>query len=449
MNIRRQYSLPSCTLILEGFDDGSGKLIETLTILSNVECRFTTSQKMLSGGKIFFDHLVRAVSEYAQGLLSGLHHPTEVLNPDDQVRLEPITTKQTHRLHWRSPDGNGEETIELNTAELFDLTEAIDQFLADGLTLPDFVLPLTPLSRRHCVPEESFADRAVPPLIGVSSLALTAFALFFVPVPEAVRNGSDQADFGTETEQLAEASLPETAQWTEENFVALEESVASVDTDSTLRFMQAYLYSSLDEAWTERRSGNTVSYRLALTTAGQLLGFQPLGTAEPSDGASLAALGALDYEPEIAAIATEQTAAAQFRVDFAGNVLEISPWEGFGSSGDLNFDAGEVTGAALRQLIQSVKDTVAAEFDANPLEISQALPYTLGVTDTGAIALVIADNDAAQAALAQTPLLDLLEPAAAGIIPGETVVPTVPLTQVTVVVQPGGVIEVSPWAGYR
>lgn len=75
MNIRRQYNLPNCTLTLEGFDDGSGKLLDTLTILSNVECRFTTSQKVLSGGKIFFDHLVQAVSEYAQGILSGLQRP--------------------------------------------------------------------------------------------------------------------------------------------------------------------------------------------------------------------------------------------------------------------------------------------------------------------------------------------------------------------------------------
>lgn len=71
------------------------------------------------------------------------------------------------------------------------------------------------------------------------------------------------------------------------------------------------------------------------------------------------------------------------------------------------------------------------------------------MTNDGAIAIVVADNNAAKTALDQTPLPALVEPAAAGIVPGETILPTEPLTQVNVVFQPNGVIEVSPWAGYR
>ncbi|ANV87210.1 DUF4335 domain-containing protein [Picosynechococcus sp. PCC 7117] len=446
MNIRRQYNLPNCTLTLEGFDDGSGKLLDTLTILSNVECRFTTSQKVLSGGKIFFDHLVQAVSEYAQGILSGLQRPPEILDAKGQVRLETATATYTHHLHWQQPDGSAAETLELTTAELFDLTEAIDQFLADGLTLPDFVLPLTPLSRRHCVPEESFADRAVPPLVGVSGLALTAFALFFVPAPETTRTDSEQVSSGEETEQLASATLPDTALWTEADFDRLGETLPTIATDRDLQLMQAYLYGTLDSAWTERDTTENASYRLALGTDGRLLGVQPLADAAVTAGTT--ALGELGHTPEVAAIANEQ-AMAQFRVNFAENVLEVSPWDGFQSSSELDFDSREVEGETLRQLIQQVKDTIAAEFDRENATIPQTLAYTLGVTNEGAIAIVVADNNAAKTALDQTPLPALVEPAAAGIVPGETILPTEPLTQVNVVFQPNGVIEVSPWAGYR
>ncbi|MBV5259719.1 DUF4335 domain-containing protein [Synechococcus moorigangaii CMS01] len=447
MNIRRQYNLPNCTLTLEGFDDGSGKLLETLTILSNVECHFTTSKQVLSGGKIFFDHLVQAVSEYAQGVLSGLHHPTDILRPDGQVNLEPVPAQHTHRLSWQQTDqAPGEQTtsIELTTAELFDLTEAIDQFLADGLTLPDFVLPLTPLSRRHCVPEESFADRAVPPLVGVSGLALTAFALFFAPVPESVRVNNDQGNVGEETEQLTDNSLPETALWAEADFERLSQTLPVITTDQELQFMQIYLYSTLDQAWAERDSAANATYRVAMGTDGRLLGLQP----SEANAEIPAAFNALGYVPEMEAIANN-TAMAQFRVNFAANALEVSPWEGFPGSETLNFDAREVEGEALRALIQQVKETIATEFDRENPTIPQALAYTLGVTNDGAIAFVVADNNGSKAALNQTPLPGLVDPAAAGIIPGETILPTQPLTQVNVIFRPNGVIEVSPWAGYR
>ncbi|MEB3225998.1 MAG: DUF4335 domain-containing protein [Synechococcus sp.] len=444
MNIRRQYSLPNCTLTLEGFDDGTGKGLEILAILSNVECRFTTSQKILSGGKVFFDHLVQSVSEYAQGLLSGRRHASASMQTDAQVRLEPLTDHCTHRLHWQPTEGQTVETVELTTAELFDLTEAIDQFLADGLTLPNFVLPLTPISRRYCVPEESLADRAVPPLVGVSGLALTAFALFFAPVPEPIRVNNDQANTGDETEQVTENSLPKTALWTDEDFDRLSQTLPLVTRDQELQFMQIYLYDTLDRAWTERNPAENTTYRIALGTDGQLLGVQPLAA---ETGIS-PVFGALGYVPEVEAIANNKPM-AQFRVNFVENILEVSPWEGFLGSGTLDFDSREVEGEALRALIQRVKETIAAEFEQKDVNVSQVLAYTLGVTNDGVIAFVVADNNAAKAALEQTPLPALVDPAAAGIRPGETILPTQPLTQVNVIFRPNGVIEVSPWAGYR
>lgn len=445
MNIRRQYSLPNCTLILEGFDDGTGKLVQTLAVLSNVECHFVASKQVLNGGKVFFDHLVRSVSEYTQGLLSGLHHPAEVVNPEGQVQIETLPTNNTHRLVWTktgSETGENHE-VHLTTAELFDLTEAIDQFLADGLTLPNFVLPLTPLSRRHCIPEQSFAERAVPPVIGISGFALTAFALFFVPVPEATRTANDPAKESETTEQTTKVS-PE-AEASSEELENLVNTVPEIRDDLSLKMMQTYLYRTLDEAWQKRPAGQTASYRISLTPDGSIVGYQPLdGT--PPEALEQTPLPQLSYTPVDQAIATSE-AVGQFKVVFNGTALEVSPWKGF--RGDVSFDSSEVRGEELRQLVLNVRQEIIKELGTNKLETDQALKYSIGVTDGGAIAFYQSDDAVSETAVEKTPLPGLIQPEAAGIIEGESVVPTKPLTQVKVVFKPNGVVEVSPWAGYR
>ena len=72
MTIRRQYSLPNCTLILEGLSDtnatNSGLLDPRplMTILVNAQCHFPGHDYFLEGGRDFFESLVSAVSRYAQ-----------------------------------------------------------------------------------------------------------------------------------------------------------------------------------------------------------------------------------------------------------------------------------------------------------------------------------------------------------------------------------------------
>ncbi|HEY9672257.1 MAG TPA: DUF4335 domain-containing protein, partial [Waterburya sp.] len=81
MTIRRQYSLPNCTLILEGLSDApptSGGQIDArplMTMLVSAECHFSGIAQPLSGGRDFLESLVRAVSRYAQEFLSQVHHP--------------------------------------------------------------------------------------------------------------------------------------------------------------------------------------------------------------------------------------------------------------------------------------------------------------------------------------------------------------------------------------
>lgn len=191
MNIKRQYSLPNCTLILEGLsndlsvsDSQDGKGL--LSLLVNTECQFIGINKKLQGGREFLENLVKATSAYAQECLSGVRHPQEALQTSDSVHLEKVAGTKLHRLIWQPSAETNEQSveIELTTVQLFDLVEAVDQFVADSRTLPDLSLKLQPVSRRYRQPDEPLAQRVVPATVGLMSLALSAFVFYLIPAPE-------------------------------------------------------------------------------------------------------------------------------------------------------------------------------------------------------------------------------------------------------------------------
>lgn len=191
MNVQRQYSLPNCTLILEGLSDSftpqnlqDGRPL--LSILVNAECRFVGISQKLQGGRIFLENLVKAVSAYAQEYLSGIPHPQNASSAEDRIHLEKIAGDHLHRLIWYPSVQENDSPVEvvLTTVQLFDLVEGIDQFFADSQTLPDLSLQLQPVSRRYRPPDEPLAQRVVPATLGIASLALSAVAFFFLPIPE-------------------------------------------------------------------------------------------------------------------------------------------------------------------------------------------------------------------------------------------------------------------------
>ncbi|MEG4817248.1 DUF4335 domain-containing protein [Microcoleus sp. K5-D4] len=200
MTIRRQYSLPNCTLVLEGLSDGSAAsqldIRPVLSILMSAECYVKGLGEPLTGGREFFESLVRAVSSYAQEFMSGVHYPDRYGPNAGMVQLHRIDGN-LHRLTVL-PASTGSATqidqktelsakVDLTTVQLFDLVEAIDQFFADTQTLPELSLQLTPISRRYIKSAEPLAKRSLPAVVGVSSLALAAMAFFLVPVPEVQR----------------------------------------------------------------------------------------------------------------------------------------------------------------------------------------------------------------------------------------------------------------------
>jgi hypothetical protein len=200
MTIRRQYSLPNCTLVLEGLSDGSAasqlEIRPVLSILMSAECYLSGMAEPLTGGRDFFESLVKAVSTYAQEFISGVRAADRQATIPALVQLHKVN-ENSHRLTVLPAEPvNGTQiaektplSVELNltTVQLFDLVEAIDQFFADTQTLPELSLQLTPVSKRHVKPTEPVAKRVLPAAVGVSALAVAAMAFFLVPVPEVQR----------------------------------------------------------------------------------------------------------------------------------------------------------------------------------------------------------------------------------------------------------------------
>lgn len=198
MNILRQYSLPNCTLVLEGLTNSSdpAELRPPLDLVTQVQCSFLGIAQPLVGGRALLENLAKAVNLYAQECLSGVHRPRETgTSEDDRVELKPSEDPAHHQLVWYPPAELHQAPVQLNlsTVQLFDLVEAVDQFMADSQTLPDFSLTLQPVSRRYRQPDEPLAQRAVPAMMGMVSLAIAAFAIYLIPIP-TVQKPSDQRE---------------------------------------------------------------------------------------------------------------------------------------------------------------------------------------------------------------------------------------------------------------
>ena len=213
MNITRQYNQPNCNLVLEGVEDPSAENVDILdgqspmSILTRAECNFLNSNQKLSGGSIFLDNLSRAVSNYAQGFLSGLPQPNPQTGEYPQVSLSKVNDQEhLHRLMFEPEPGDGEDKTEvsLTTVELFDLVDAIDQLHLDRTTLPDMNLELRSVSKRYRKPEQPLVERLTPVAIGITSLAMAAGAFFVIPPPATETNKSEPTPINQTTETTPE-----------------------------------------------------------------------------------------------------------------------------------------------------------------------------------------------------------------------------------------------------
>ncbi|MDB9315839.1 DUF4335 domain-containing protein [Spirulina sp. CS-785/01] len=460
MTIKRQYSLPNCRLVLEGLNENAveseqGSQRPLMSILIQAECYFAGEEQRLAGGREFLENLVKAVSAYAQEFLSGVYHPIDPNEKGDVIQFLQGETPNIHHLVWQQKAiGEGIETVEktvrldLNTVQMFDLVEAVDQFFADHRTLPELTLNLTPVSRRHRTAEVPTSERVTPLLAGVGSLAIAAALLFFVPIPEVQEpepfrqetssetEGETDADRETETEPTPTPPSPE----------ELEELLANapaISDPTEVRYLQRYIFRDLNQNWDNREDlTQDLTYRVSATLDGSIVGYEPVeGT--PENASEDTPLPDLTFAPTNSEIAQPEPI-TQYKVVFTDNgILQINPWAGYQGTADFGPEIEDPD--TLQDLIPEVADTLREDWEGEAAEQGELI-FRVGVTEDGEIADYEAQNQAAFGRVEDTPLPELVNPSAAGMGKEEgTVVPQEPLGQFRVVFQENGAVEVSPF----
>ncbi len=341
MTIQRLYSLPNCTLILEGLSHTTTWISEDerplLSILVNVDCYIATSVKPLSGGQEFFESLVMAVSNYAQAFLSRVHYPVSQQS-SGLVQLQKLDGNR-HRLIVQAATQGLEAIasnqlpiqIDLTTVELFDLVEAIDQFLADTQTLPNLSLPPLLPSRRAISPSATLAKQSVPAVLGMYGLALSAIALFFMPIPSRRQpQPQPQYSYSATTPRISPFiqtyTRPKPPTPSDFNLEAILSAAPEITKSSQLRGLNRQLYNQLNQAWTTRKIDQNLAYRVGVTAKGAIVCYQFVNQAARTH---INQTPLLDVTNRI----TTPESIAQFRVVFTKNgILQVSPWRGYGTS---------------------------------------------------------------------------------------------------------------------
>ena len=198
--IQRSYSLPSCTLLVDGIITGG----DVMSILTSFSCRFSHHTEPIVGGLELLNALVKVVGAYAQALKSN----TLVAIPEKQVRLEP-EGKHLHVLSVSLNEADAHSPkqlqIKLNTIQLFDLMESLDRLCCDQTTLPDLKL-VTQISDYRS--QAQLNSQAVSAIAGVFSLAIAATVLYFIPTPKPQPKPAQTVP--VETKPLPKVSTPPT-----------------------------------------------------------------------------------------------------------------------------------------------------------------------------------------------------------------------------------------------
>ncbi|BAZ14617.1 hypothetical protein NIES4071_64610 [Calothrix sp. NIES-4071] len=500
MNIQRKYSLPNCTLLLEGLSDASKathfqEMRPELSILVNAECYLSGLKQPLVGGREFFEGLVRVVSGYAQQFLSNVPNPLVQNQDTDIVQLHKIDNNR-HKLIVISETVQAFDSInsdvkmpveiELNTVQLFDLVEAVDQFFADSQTLPELTLALQS-SRRSGGASEGVVKQVVPATVGLSSLAAAALAFSLIPTPQprvvqptAQKDSSSLTNTtpnvatpvgetatpvvteaavvptpgltatptptidtltGTPTPTPTVASTPGTPQ----DIEALLKTVPEITDPSQLRALNRQVYNQINPAWANRGALNEdVVFRVGVAADGAIIGYKPVNK-NSNDAVSQTPLPNLLYNPATRSSATNEPI-AQFRVVFRKQgALEVSPWLGYSKTpqvvGEKIKDPNQ-----LKELNTKLYDTIRNSWGGTPT-FNTDLKYRVAINQDGVIADYEPLNKGAFDFYRETPLPKIFNE-----IYGSNVAPPntkQPLAHYEVIFKPSGQLEIQPWQGYQ
>ncbi|MBD2607169.1 DUF4335 domain-containing protein [Scytonema hofmannii FACHB-248] len=478
MNIQRKYSLPNCTLLLEGLSDATRavhfqEMRPELSILVNAECYLSGYNQPLVGGREFFESLVRAVSGYAQEFLSSVPNPLAHNTESELVQFEKIHSNR-HRLIVHSDvqknaeakynNGKTPIQIDLNSVQLFDLVEAVDQFFADSQTLPELSLELQPVGKGSGIASQAFIKQAVPAGVGVSSLAVCALAFGLIPAPQ-VRQPQQQTNSTTPSPTasatdatnaiasptpLANATPTPTTTPTATSVVTTDletllKTVPEITDASQLRALQRQVYNQINPDWANRSGLNEdLVYRIGVAADGAMVGYKATNK-QANQAIEKTPLPKLLYNPaKRGGINNEPI--AQFRVVFTQQgVLQVSPWRGYANTPQV-IGAKITDGNAVKDLNKKLYDTIRQNWSGTP-SFSQDLKYRVAVNKDGTIADYEPLNQVAFDYFRETPL-----PKIFNTLYGSNVAPPnikQPLAHYQVVFQPNGTLEVTPWQGYQ
>lgn len=375
MTIQRQYSLPNCKLILQGLSESGGapnlSKGQVLSILMSAECHINGQEPPLTGGRDFFESLVTQVSSYAQEFLSGIStprhqnvpashgeqsHPELVQLENIGVNLHRLTVSDGGVSSGTSPDQKPGRMIDLTTVQLFDLVEAVDQFFADSLSLPDLSLNIRPVSRKQAKVGEPVAKEVIPAAVGMSGLALAALALFFIPIPEVQRprepkpqpnesiSSLDTSATSTSEPGLNPTPTPENVEsspgssmtdlsemgtvdsaeeTTGENLEPSLSTREKITDPAAIQELQDVLQEKINNTWKQEINKNLI-YRVTVTSDGSIIGYQPIN---PEAADQLDKTPLPDLLNRQAVDGDNNQSIAEFKLLFRENgLLELEPW---------------------------------------------------------------------------------------------------------------------------
>jgi Domain of unknown function (DUF4335) len=461
MSIRRQYSLPNCTLILDGLgdsqrtNDAARPLMSTLV---NAECHISGHKEHLSGGMEFFQQLITAVSNYTQELLS------KVVNPPTAQQVGKIRLEkgQEHRLIAQSE--NGEVDWQLSTVQLFDLTEAIDQFLADGSTLPNLLVGIQPAPRAA---KGVISAQAAPIGLGLSGLAATALAFYLVPAPgkitipaatttpisKPVEKPSKPAEppttkQSTPVSPAASASPSVSPKASSSPAVSPTSSPAASskpsdrsavdpkinDNPTQVAFIERKLRREISQEWKDRKGlADKLDYTIAANTEGKIISYEPKNSSAKSNQ-ELIPFPKMVPSSSPEKSATEPEKVAEYNVSFTPNgAIEIKRaklLKGSPTLGQTIADADKVKGLATN-LNDKVKLATTPTFKKD-------LNYRVAADESGEIVDYEPIDQAAFDYEKETPLPAVTKYDAAAAAGNK------PLAQYTVTYRPDGKVVVNP-----
>ena len=423
MNIQRKYSLPNCTLLLEGLSDVPPttqfqELRPELSILVNAECYLSSYGTPISGGREFFE--LQKVSSNQHKLIV---HP-EIIGdgvqfPGNIVQQLPIE-------------------VDLNTVQLFDLVEAVDQFFADTQTLSELTLELQPVTRGYSGSSQAILKQAVPATVGVSSLAVAAVAFSLITPPQVNPPEPKQE------EQPTPSPIPSPTIPIIQDLEAILNTVPEITDPSQLRALNRQVYNQIHPVW-ENRSEITenLAYRLGVAADGSIIGYKAINK-KASDEIEKTPLLKLLYHTANDKVSNEPI--AQFKVVFTEKgELQVSPWNGYGQIPDVTGE--KITDSSiLRDLRQKLYNTTRQNWSVTPT-FKKELRYRVAVNKMGVISDYEPLNQVAFDYFRETPLPQMFK----SVYGSNQAAPNNkdPLAHFRVVFKPNGTLEVIPWQGYR